>query len=1386
MKLPEGQVAKEVSGGPKALEEMIKECASDGVSGYIEVRSSRDGRDSIGQVVIRDGTPILSSHMVGEEETPGEGSIRFVLEDSQSNGARLVLHTAIDVDLMSLYFVKAKVPAESYDFSKLYGNLEKLKEEEEQNAKKRALEEKRRTQLEERLDSWVKGGYRVDSLEKMMDSADLDRLEKEFDRFDQDVKTLAELDRQLVELGSPDMEELVLSIETKLNDPDKIDEIRKDLDEIKDQQQLRGQQKEEFLKRIRGWKDEGYAVDQLEEQVRSNPATAWESFTATMDGITKLKEIEKKLGDIQADGFEPEIESIGSKLKVPDKAAEAEKELEVMVGVLETEKEKKSKLAQEIKGLAGDRYSTDPVDRLMDKRLSVVEEAAGIFKTAVARLDDIRTRAEGERAPGLEKEFDEFISSVTDVEKADDYEKGLDDLIKTVQEASEKRAQLVGIVAAWRNEGYKVPSTEEMAEVPVGELENTVSSLEQGIQRINDLQEVLQKARADGLDKEVAEVEPLMNQPMKLSELEEKIKPITQGLETNKQRMATIEEAIEKWKDEGYNMEALEYSIQGGVGKAWDTYERTRDQIERITGSRKKLDGIEKRGYEEDIESIKQMMEFPDNATQIEDITEKLLGRIGKDDGRREEIAREFNGWKDDGYSSKSFEEKFDSPLNELEESFKFLKETRERADSLLAALEEVDENDLGELKADLDSLKGGLKDLDRLEENNGLLDEFNKKLDAQLGLRQAAMDKVTAWKEEGYDVAFLNGLMEGDLERLGETILDTEEKVNRLKAMSEELTQLRTIGREKELKDLEGLLKRPEKTDDTVKAFDEFKSGCEKEMERVSELEKKFQEWKESGYNLESLEDVFDLELPEMEKRFTEFEEDLEKLLALQKKLGLAAPPGTVNQNAAQEDEGSGKLAKKDEAPVEKEGSRMEGQVDGKVIQVDGKEPPAGADTGSEKGKSPPLSELLSTVSLNDQFTFDTFVVGTSNRFAHAASLAVAESPSEAYNPLFVWGGVGLGKSHLLHAIGNHVAERHADLNVVYVTSEDFTNELINCVRYDRLDDFRHKYRKADILLIDDVQFIAGKESTQEEFFHTFNALYNSHKQIVVTSDRPPKDIDTLEERLRSRFEGGLITDIHPPSLETKIIILRRESKRQNMELPDEVTHQIATKIKSNIRELHGVLNKAIARSNLTGEDITVPMVDEIIKDVVDEGEKTAAKPKSGKRKAKYSSLEERLSKLKSKLNIDNSAVPGAPSKPFSKSPPQAQPAPAPDQAQPQAPVPDQSPPQSISQVPTPDQVPPQSPTQSPPPVQARSDARTPASEQAPSQEGSDERSPVEDMAKCGSCGNVIPSDSTECIHCGATFGGEWYECPECGSMIAADNLKCDNCGAEFELEDG
>ena len=325
--------------------------------------------------------------------------------------------------------------------------------------------------------------------------------------------------------------------------------------------------------------------------------------------------------------------------------------------------------------------------------------------------------------------------------------------------------------------------------------------------------------------------------------------------------------------------------------------------------------------------------------------------------------------------------------------------------------------------------------------------------------------------------------------------------------------------------------------------------------------------------------------------------------------------------------------------APTARFRHALEEALLGRIADAWRRERGAAAEVVVEVEERRRAAEPAAPPPLNPRYLFETFVVGSSNQFAHAAARAVAESPARSYNPLFLYGGVGLGKTHLLHAIGHQIALRHGALRIGYQTAEQFVNDLIASIRHNRMPEFRERQRSIDVLLVDDVQFLAGKERTQEEFFHTFNTLYSSQKQIILSSDSPPRNIPALEERLRSRFEWGLIADIQPPDLETKIAILRRKAELEGAELPDDVALFVANQVRANIRELEGLLNRVVAFSSLTGRPLSLDLARETLRDILDERGRRSTAPEVIKFVARHYGL--KVSEIKSRSNAKQFAFP-------------------------------------------------------------------------------------------------------------------------------------------------
>jgi chromosomal replication initiator protein DnaA len=1370
LKLPEGKTTETLTGGLEELKSLVNKLVNDNFTGYLLLKRDDEGGLQ-GQMVFKEGEPVLSEYISSEKTISGKESVIPIIECAISGEVSYEVHTSIDVELMMRFFSKATVTKEDYDIDKKVEELKNLEEKEKQKTEQLKKELEERKKLEEKLQGWKMDGFVVTKLEKIF-SEPLEEVEAAFQKFEEGVKKLGELDERMSALDSEEFSEELQKIEPKLNNPDLIPEIESDLNNLEQTLNEQNQKKDELRKIVNEWKEDGYNVSKLLDLIESDVSAAWDEFTGVMDTIQKLKEYEELIGNIKGKSLATKVDSIKSKIKDITALDDVKAEYSELESILKEESEKKERLKLMLTNWSEQGFKVDSLTPILDESFEDAEEKFIEYEKKIETLKDAKNRLEKIDKSEFGSEVEELSNKLSDPENAEEAANMIAELDKKAEEANTKRESLKQLIEDLKTSGYDVSELEsalsEKLDVVIGKFEKFENKKKQ----LDGIGKELDDLDTRDFTEETEQIKSRLKDFEAIDELTGTLAELREKIQANEEQRNDLKEKITALKEDGFVVTKIEGLFDESFNTLRDAFISFLDNVQKLKDIEVKLNEMSAPGHEDEITSLKEQLKDPENLPDIEQKLSGLEEAISKESELRNEINSKLNTWEEEGYEVSFFRENLSAPLDELE---KLYSETEDNIKKLHTLGEQLDSLDILGHDEEAQKIKAQLKKPNAIVETEQMMAEFIDVLDKEQKQRKELKDQLERWREEGYNVVSMDNVMDQPIDRVSQAAVEMNENINKLQEYESRLDSIDTKWFEKEAVSIKDKLKDPQKLEELTTELEQLEEKVETTKKRREELKTKYEDWESQGFNVDPLSGALDKELSEMEKLFEGFEKDMQQLIELQKKMGVKAPSPGEGKGKKKETEPKEEMDKGEPPGEEETEPEKEEEKDEKKEEK--KEKPKKGDEETSKERMSKLGQEMIP-----EFNFDSFVVGASNRFTHAAALAVAEAPAEAYNPLFVYGGVGLGKTHLLNAIGNHIKTNNNNKNVVYTTSEKFTNELINSIRYDKIEDFRDIYRSADVLIIDDIQFLAGKESTQEEFFHTFNSLYTAHSQIVISSDRPPRDIPQLEERLKSRFEGGLITDIQPPSLETKIIILRREAKKDNIDIPDEVMHLIASKVKSNIRELRGALTKIVAYAKLINQTIDEELAKEVLKDFIGEKsrsrmavEEEEAPPAKETREvpastggSSLSSIEKRLSSLKKKLSPILRGGDKAEKKKAEEEVAAPEPAPAaskPDKgaAEPPAAESESAPPG------------PPSPTEEPSgPPTPQDVAREAAAA------GKDE---VE-MAKCGNCGELIPGNAMECPNCGVSFAEESYECPMCKAPVSINSPRCDNCGAEFELE--
>jgi len=1230
LKLPAGKVISSESGGEEVLLNMLEGFKNEKFMGYITLSRKKPEGHAIGQVVFKEGVALLADYNCGGAELLGPQSIDSLIEDSFQPDARIEVHGKVDTELMILYFQKAKLDSAKGDLeTKLREIVEEfLKEKAERELREQT--EQRRNELNAQMDDWVSEGYIVSRLEKALDG-DIETMEKGFLDFEGDLGILQELAEKVDSISADGFTKEVEALTPLLKDPDQIPQVNKGLEELEKVMLSKRQAVDKLVSQVSSWDEQGYAVNGLKEET-SRPLGEVDvealkhDIENTKKAITQLKKHEKSLTEFTAPELGGSVEDIKAMLNDPGKVVDITSAISDLKTKITEIHAKKADLVNKVNEWKKEGYNVSRLGEISTLTLEEAEDAIAVMTLDIQRLAELGDELDSFGVTDFKKEVDALKTSLKDPDVVADIESGIRDISGRLEDITQRKSELTEKVSEFTSQGYNTSKLESILDSDLETIEKSFLDFEDAVETLSEFREQLNGLNTSLLPDRVDEIESMLFDPEAIPKVEKAIKKLEADLKNAEAKKSAMVKKVEAIQAEGFTVTRIEATLSGSLISIEEAVKSLESDVGTLKKLKKKVESSRLPDVSDDQDELRQLLQDPDSIESAESKIQELEKKIVKIKARRKEIESKVATWKREGYVTLSVESNLKKGLGELEEVFSDFQSKIDRLKELEGELKSLDSIDF---LSEIEAIGLRLKNPDAISVINNILDDMKVRIEENKTIRDEMREKAVEWKDSGFQISNFEKAIDKEIVKAKEVY---EEYTSAIDRILDVRTQLELISNERFVKERDEILKNlkdPTRAEDYDKKFTEFSDRINHDTQERATLQANIDEWKAQGMEITQIQKIL-LEEPidVVKSSFESFETDIKTLLELQAKLRKSAP-SAVETTPPAPDQGVESAPETPEPPVEEPGALTPPprEPSEESMQADAPSPPLVPTKGTDK-------DLSDATNLLDEYMFKNFVVGTSNRFTHAAAMAVSESPAEAYNPLFIYGGAGLGKTHLLNAIGNHIKETKPRLKVIFLTSEDFTNDLIDAVKSDRLGAFREKYRKADILLIDDIQFLAGKESTQEEFFHTFNALYNAHKQIVITSDRPPKDITTLEEKLKSRFEGGLITDIQPPSLETKIIILRREAKKHNMQIPDEVLHHIASRVVSNIRELEGALVKVAAYSSLINRDISLDLADEALKDMLLHDEGGSALSQDAKQEQNFSSIEERLSTLRKKIS--------------------------------------------------------------------------------------------------------------------------------------------------------
>ncbi|MEA3558459.1 MAG: DnaA/Hda family protein, partial [Candidatus Thermoplasmatota archaeon] len=1012
--------------------------------------------------------------------------------------------------------------------------------------------EKQKESWKEQMEEWLSSGYLAPSYPDILQK-DFNELEKWFTKLSSNIAKIKENLEWLMSIDEIEVQEqkdLLIEAMKEAEDMGKIDSKIADF-----KIGLSGiEEKRNEIKRwAKLWKDEGYNTEKIEEGMGADLTTAWNIMTQFMDDIQNLKEAKEEVEGIKqsegSESFMGDIRDIEFLLNDTGELENIGKLLTDLKDTIETENTEKASIMENAQKIKEMNFDVSHVLGSTGLRAKVLRERMELIDNNARRILNIRSNLEEFDKRDLKDEIESFATATTDPLNIDEYEDGFLKIKDKVDKLSQKREEIRREVEDWRSQGYNIGEIESKIDLPVEQLETFRGGFISKLSELTGLKENLSKMDHRWLEEEFNAVEGMLLDPSNINFIKDKMKELYERIETRESKRAMVRTDMEGWSKEGFTIDKLSAVLEDDDTVFMHIHDEMGENISRTRELIKRLDSLDTTFFKEKAAGSRARMMDPFNIESSKGLLDTLSQAIDLDRKQRDGFISEIEELDKQGWHTKGIlETTTDTPPEYLQQE---LENARNKIDRLKTAQQEINDWNALESKWLDENIESVREHLTKIMEFDDAIKEFEDlrtQVEINKQKRETIRNKLAEWKDIGYITKKVEKLLDSNIESLLGEFDSIKGSIEELEKLQATFDSLSIEHFKAEAEEIEFKLNDPELVEEIRININELEKNIQEDRSRRDHFRQRIDDYLKEGFmNAENLRNFLDEEISIVELEFNNFRKEVDLFKNYMEKVGFSFK-GTDSMEANE-----------------------------KVV----------------KDKL-----FMKLIPFNEGWTFDTFVVGSCNGIAHKAAIEVANNPGRDYNPLFIISHLGLGKTHLLHAIGNSIKGNNQNRNVAYVSIEKFTNDLEKAMDMDRIEEFRDHYRSQDVLLIDDIPFISGKEETQEELFNTFNTLFESGKQIVMTSDRHPKDIPKLANRLRSRFEGGVIVEIEPLDGDTKTKLIENEAEQIHLKIPENLMENMSSIIKGNVRDLKSILKSIGMKYKTEGKALD----EELIKNIISE----------------------------------------------------------------------------------------------------------------------------------------------------------------------------------------